>query len=136
MLDAVAELPQDVSRHVVRKLRAEVDADAFRSDQPHDLLDPLHQRRRRIVKEQVRFVEDERELRLVEIAHLGQPLEQLREQPEEKRRIETRLEHELVRGEDADDAAAGQVGAEQVGELERRLAEELLAVAFEAQQRA
>ena len=127
--------PRISSRHVVGKLRAEVHADALRPDQAHDLLDPLPQRRRRIVKQQVRFIEHERKLRLVEIADLRQLLEQLGQQPEQERRIEARLEDQLIRGEDVDDAAAGEIGAEQIGEFERRLAEELLAaVTLDAQQ--
>jgi hypothetical protein len=51
-----------------RELRAEVHADALRADEPHDLLDALAQRGRRVVEQQVRLVEEEHELGLVEIA--------------------------------------------------------------------
>ena len=60
VLDAVPELAEDLVRHVVGELRAEVDADALRADEPHHLLDPLAQRRRRVVEQQVRLVEEER----------------------------------------------------------------------------
>ena len=45
VLDAVAELAEDLARHVVGKLRAEVHAHALRADEPHHLLDALAQRR-------------------------------------------------------------------------------------------
>ena len=41
VLHAVAELPEHRVGHVGRVLRDEVDADALRADQPHDLLDLL-----------------------------------------------------------------------------------------------
>ena len=63
VLDAIAELAEDLVRHVVGKLRAEVHAHALRSDEPHDLLDALAQRRRRVVEQQVRLVEEEHQLR-------------------------------------------------------------------------
>jgi hypothetical protein len=72
VLQPVAELAEDRLRHVVGQLRAEINADAFRADQPHDLLDALQERGRRVVEQQVRLVEEEHELRLVEIADLGQ----------------------------------------------------------------
>ena len=46
VLDAVAELAEHGVGNVERVLRDEVDADSLRSDQPHDLLDLLDQRRR------------------------------------------------------------------------------------------
>ena len=134
-LQAISKLPQDLPRHIVRKLGAEVDADAFGSNQPHHLLDALHQCGRRVVEQQMRFVEHERQLRLLEIAHLGQLFEQLGQHPQQERRVESRLQDEAIRGEDAHDAAAGQVGTHQISELQRRLAEKLLApLAIEPQQ--
>ena len=85
MLNAIAELRQDGLRHVERVLRDEVDADALRADQPHDLLDRVEQRLRRVVEEKVRLVEEEDQLRLVEIAHLRQVLEQLGQHPQQER---------------------------------------------------
>ena len=64
----------------------------------------LEQHLRRFVEEQVRFVEEEDELGLVEVADLGQVLEQLGEQPEQEGRVEARARHQLVGGEDVDDA--------------------------------
>ncbi len=108
VLDPVAELAEDLVRHVVGKLRAEVHAHALGADDPHDLLDALAQRRRRVVEQQVRLVEEEHQLRLVEIADLRQVLEELREQPQEEARVEPRLQDQLVGREDVDDAAAAE----------------------------
>ena len=70
------------------------------------------------------LVEEEHQLRLVEIAGFRQPLEQLRQQPQQERRVQRRLLVQHVGREDVDDAAAGHVLAHQVVEIERRLAEE------------
>jgi hypothetical protein len=71
MLDAVAELAEDRVGDVERVLRHEEHADALAADQPHDELDALEQHLRRLVEEQVRFVEEEDELGLVEVADFG-----------------------------------------------------------------
>ena len=75
----------------------------------------------------MRFVEHEDELRLVEVANLGQVLEQLGQQPQQKARKQARLENQLIGGEHVDDAAAAEIGAEQIGQLERGLAEQRFA---------
>ncbi len=62
MLHAVAQLGEHLVRHVDRVLRHEIDADALRADQPHHLLDLVHQRLRRVVEQQMRLVEEEHEL--------------------------------------------------------------------------
>ena len=54
------------------------------------------------------------ELGLGRIADLGQLLEQLRQQPQQEGRVEPRVLHQLVGGEDIDDAAAVAVGADEV----------------------
>ena len=83
---------------------------------------------RRIVEEKMRLVEEEHELGLVEIADLRQLLEQLRHQPEQEGGVEARIVHQLVGRQDVDDAAPVAVGAHQVLDVERRLAEELVAL--------
>src|SRR5215467_2983375 len=94
-------------------------------------------RGRGVCEEQVRLVEEEDELGLVGVAHLRQRLEELGEQPEEKARVETRLQDELVGSEDVHDAAPAQISSEEVGELEGRLAEEARSpVALDGQERA
>ena len=124
VLHAVAELSQHRVGDVGRALGDEVDADALRSDQPHDLLDLLDQRRRRVGEQQVRFVEEEHQRRLVGIADLRQPLEQLRQHPEQEDRVELRRPDQLVGRQDVDHAAALAVGLQQIVDVEHRLAEE------------
>ncbi len=75
----------------------------------------------------MRLVEEEHQLRLVEIAHLGKLLEQLGEQPQQEGGVELRILHQLVGGQDVDDAAAVAVLLHQVVDVERGLAEELRA---------
>ena len=84
VLHAVAELAEHFFRNVDRVLRDEVDADALRANEPHDQLDLLEQRRRSIGEQQVRFVEEEHELRLFRVANLRQMLEQLGQQPQQE----------------------------------------------------
>ncbi|MCY1353996.1 hypothetical protein D9M69_403520 [compost metagenome] len=136
MLDAQAELGQHVVRQVARRLGDEVDADALRADQPHHLLQALLQRPGRVVEQQVRLVEEQRQHRLVRIAALGQLLEQLGQQPEQEGRVDLgRLVHQLAGIEQMDAAAAVRIGAQEVFQLQRRLAEERLgALLFEQRQ--
>src|SRR5262245_49625402 len=56
-------------------------------------------------------------------AHLGQQLEQLREHPEQERRVQARRREQLVRGEHVHHAAPVD-RLDEVGDLEHRLAEE------------
>ena len=90
VLDAVAELPEHGVGNVRRVLRHEIDADAFGSDQAHDLLDLLDQRGRRVREQEMRLVEEKDEPRLLGIANLRQPLEELGQHPEQKRRVQLR----------------------------------------------
>ena len=48
VLEAVAELAQHDLRHVGRRLRDEIDADALRADQAHDLFDLVERALRRV----------------------------------------------------------------------------------------
>src|SRR5690606_21646224 len=82
---------------------------------------------RGVVEQQVRLVEDEHQLRLFQIADFRQLLEQLRQQPQQESGVQARLEDQLRGGEDADHPAAVVVDAHDVGQFQRRLAEELLA---------
>ena len=137
MLEAVAELAQDVVRHVVGELRAEIHAHALGADDADHLLDPLFQRGRRVVEQQMRFVEDEDQLRFVQIADFRQILEQLRQQPQQEAGIQLRLQDQLVGGEDVDQSAAIGIGPHQIVQFKRRLAEEHVgALLLQPQQRA
>ena len=60
---------------------------------------------------------------LLRIADFRQPLEQLREQPEQERPVQLRRADELVGRENVDDAAAARVGLQQVVDVQHRLAE-------------
>ncbi len=136
MLNAVAQLPQDVARDVGRGLSDEVDADTFGADQLHNLRDLLEQLRRSVVEEHVRFIEEEDYLRLLGIAGLRQRLEELRHHPQHERAVHHRGIHQLVGSEDVDVAAAVLVRAEPVHDVQRRFAEEhVAALLFEADQR-
>ena len=127
MLHPVVELSCDGIGNVDRVLRDEIDADTFRPDEPHDLFDLFEQRFGRVVEQQVRFVEEEAELGFFGIADFGKRLEQLAEQPQQERRIELGARHQLVGGEDVDHPAPVVVELEQVSNVERWFAEEMLA---------
>src|SRR3546814_3936880 len=63
---------------------------------------------------------------------LRQPFEQFRQQPQQERRVQPRLLIQHVGSEHIDDAAATEIDAHEVVEIERRLAEEMLgAIGFE-----
>ena len=85
----------------------------------------------------MRFVEKENELRFFRIANFRQILEQLREHPEQKRGVNfRRLLHQLVRGENVDDALAT-LRLNQVLEIQRRLAKKFVrALRFEREETA
>ena len=123
MLNPVAELAKHGVGNIQRILRHEKYADAFGSDQPHDLLDAIEQSLWRIGEEQVRFVEEEYEFRFVRVTDFRQALVELGEQPEQQRCVEHRRLHQTVRREHVDDAAAS-VGLQQVVDVEHRLADE------------
>src|SRR4029077_10138454 len=125
VLHTIAELGENLVRHVERILRYEIDPDAFRADQTDHLLDLVEQGLRRFVEQQMRFVEEEAKLRLGRIADLGQFLEQLRQQPQQEGGIEPRALHQLVGCQDIDEAAAIPVGTDEVLQRQSGLAEEL-----------
>ena len=78
----------------------------------------------RVVEEQVCLVEEEDELRLVEVALLRQVLEQVGEQPHEERREQLGPVLDLRQLEARDDPLAVGGGAQEVARVELRLAEE------------
>ena len=136
MLDAVAELSEDVVGDVGRVLRDEVDADAFASDQTDDLLDLVYQRFGGVLEERVRLVEEEYQLRLVEVADFGQGGVELGEQPQQEGAVKLGLHHQFVGSEHAHDALAV-FGLDKVVDVEARLPEEFVgSLRLELQQRA
>src|SRR5262249_37234983 len=137
VLHAIAELAEHDVRQVERVLSDEEDADPLRADQPYHLFDLLEQRLRRIAEQEMRLIEEEHELRLVEVANLRQVLEQLRQQPQQEGGVNARTLHEPVGSEDVDRAVASGIDHHEVGQLERRLAEEpITALLFQLQQSA
>ena len=114
VLHPVAELAQHGVGQVERVLGDEVDPHPLGADQPHQLLDLVHQHLGRVVEEQVGLVEEEDQLRLRQVAHLGQLLEQLGEQPQQEHGVEHRGLHQPVGGQDVDHAPARRVGLHQV----------------------
>src|SRR6516164_4631008 len=114
MLDAVAELRRDAVVDIAWALRDVEDADALGADEAGHALDLVEHGRARAVEEQVRLVEQKDELGLVEIADLGQLLEELREQPKQERRIKARRIHQPLGRKNIDDAATIGSGAQEI----------------------
>ena len=127
VLHPVAELGEHVGRHVLGGLGDEEDAHALAADEPHRLDHLLQEVLRRAREQQVRLVEEEHQPRLVGVAHLGQLLEQLRQQPHEERGEQRGAVLHAGQLEGGDQPAPVRRGAQQVGGLERRLAEEHVA---------
>ena len=126
VLHAVAELSQHRVRNVERVLGDEIHAHALGADQAHHLFDLFEQGLGRVVEQQVRLVEEEHQLGLFRVAHLGQVLEQFGQHPQEEGRVQLGRAHQDLGGEDVDHAAAFRVGLHQVVDIERGLAEELV----------
>jgi hypothetical protein len=83
----------------------------------------------------VRLVEEEHEARFVRIPDLRQVLEQLREQPQQEGGVDAGTAHELIGRQHVHLAGTVRTDADHVVEIQRRLAEELLAaLAFDDQQ--
>ena len=135
MLHAVSQLAEDPVRDVLRILGHEENPDALGSDQADDLFDLLEQCGRSIGEQQMRFVEEENELRHRQVTRFGQVLEQFRQHPEQQRGVGLRRLEQPFRRQDVDHATARRVGLEKVREVERGFAEELRpALPFQRQQ--
>ena len=126
VLDARAELGEHVVGYVGRGLRHEEDADALRADQPHRLGDLVEEGLGRVVEQQVGLVEEEHQLGLVDVADLGQVVEQVGQQPHQERREDGRPVLEVGQLDEVDQAAAVGRGLEELRRLELRLTEERL----------
>lgn len=84
MLDFRAKLCQNVVGNVLRRLGNEHDADAFRPDEAHGLDDLVEELLRCTVEQEMRFVEEEHELGLVDITYFWELLEEFGEQPHDE----------------------------------------------------
>ena len=124
MLDAIAQLRQDAVGNIGRILGDEIDADPLGPDQPHHLFDLLQQGARRVVEQQVGLIEEEDQTRLLRIPDLRQLFEQFRQQPQQEGRIQTRTVHQPGGIQHIDLAPAVQADADDVLQLQGRLAEE------------
>ena len=85
VLHPIAQLPQHCVRNIERILRDEKDADALGANQAHDLFDLFQQRFRRIVEQQMRFVEEKDQFGFVEIANFGHPFDTIRQAATEEK---------------------------------------------------
>ena len=90
VLDAITELSQYVIGDIRRVLRDKPNADAFGTDQADNLLDLVQQHLRCIVKQQVRFIKEEHQLRLLKVARLWQLFVKFREHPQQAGGVEFR----------------------------------------------
>ncbi len=137
VLDPVAELREDVGRHVLRGLCDEEDAHAFRANQAHGLGDRVQERLGGVAEQQVRLVEEEHQPGLVGVADLGQVVEEVGQQPHQERREEQRFVLDRGQFQDRDDAPSVGRRPQQVGRVELGLAEEVRhALRLEGGQRA
>lgn len=127
MLHAVAQLAQDLVRHVAWALRDEVYAYAFRPDQQDLLSKPVGQGSGGPVKDQVRLVEEQHDAGLFRVTDLRQRSKQLRQQPEMHRALEPGTLDEPARCQDADHPTSVDGGAHDIVEPERRPAKEPVA---------
>ena len=84
----------------------------------------------------MRLIEEEYQLRQFGIAHLGQILIQLRQQPQQEGRVKFGVEHKFVSRQHIHHTATA-LSLNQVEDIECRLTEELIAtLALDCQQRA
>jgi hypothetical protein len=109
------------------RLGHEEDADALAADQPDGAGDGVEERLAGVVEEQVRLVEEEDELGLVDVADLGQVVEQVGEQPHQEGAEQLRLVLHGGERHHRQDAPAVRCHPEQVGGVELGLAEEHVA---------
>ncbi len=126
MLHAGTQLGQHVVRHVGRRLGDEEDADALGADQPDGLGDRVQERLGRAVEQQVRLVEEEDQLGNVDVADLGQVVEEVGQHPHQEGREDRGTVLQVRQLQQRDDALAVRGGADQVAGVELGLSEELV----------
>ncbi len=80
----VSQLAQHLGRDILRRLGHEVDPHALGADQSDRLSDRVEERVGGPVEQQMRLVEEERELGLVEVARLWKLLEELGQHPHQR----------------------------------------------------
>jgi hypothetical protein len=92
----------------------EIDPDAFGADQADDLFDFFQQGGRCVVEQEMGFVEEKDEAGFFRVADLGQLLEELGEDPQQKCRVGLGRRHEPVGGQDVDLPFAREIGLDQI----------------------
>ena len=130
MLDSVGKLRKHIIRNIRRALRNEIHADALRSNQPNHLCNLLHQRLRRIVKQQMRFIKEEHQPRLFRIAHFGKTFEKLGQQPQKEGGIGRGVANQPHRVQDIDVSSTVDIGTHPIANIQRGFAEQHLSVLF------
>src|SRR5688500_14001106 len=125
MLQAFHQLAENINRIVIRILRDEVDAYSLGADQSHDLLNLLEKRLARVVEQEMRLIEEERELRLVQVSDFGEVVVQGGQHPQHERAEQSGLVLHIRQLEYADDSPAVAILLDEVFYLELRLAEKL-----------
>ncbi len=118
MLDAGTELREHRVGHIGGQLGAEEHPDTLGADQLDRLLDLLQERLGRIGEQQVRLVEEEHQLGLVEVADLGQEGEQVGQHPHQECREQHGAGGLAAQFHQRDHPAALRVGAHQVRRLQ------------------
>src|SRR5687767_4064944 len=111
---------------VLGTLRDEEHANTLRPNQPYDLLDLIEQPLARIVEDQMRLVEEEHELWLVNVANLRELVVQSSQHPQHERAEQVRLVLYVLQLENAYQSPPVTLNLHQVLQVELRLAEELL----------
>jgi hypothetical protein len=100
--------------------------DALGADQPHHLLHLVQQRLARVVEQQVRFVQEEDQLRPVHVAHLGELVVEAGQHPEHEGAEERGPVLHVLQLQHAHAAAPVGLHLHQVVQVELRLAKEVL----------
>ena len=126
MLHVVTQLGEHTVRNIHGVLRDKVDPHALGAYQPHHQFNALDQRFGCVIEEQVCFVKEKGELGFFGVSNFWQLLEKLREHPQQERGVQAWRLHELVGGQDVDDAPTLGVGLHQVIDIEHGLAKELV----------
>ena len=126
MLHAVAQLAEHGVGNIRRVLRNEIDADALGADEADHLFDFIQQYLRRVVEQQMRLIEEEHQLRFFEVASFRQALVEFGEHPQQAGGIELRHLVEFFGAEDIDHPFTTGIDAHPVGNIQHRLAEEVL----------
>ena len=127
VLNARTELSKNLVGNIGGRLGHKDNAHALGTDQAHRLHNRLQELLGRIGEEQVGLVEEEDQLGLIRIAHFGQRLEKLRQEPHEEGREQCALAAQIGQLKGGNDAATIRGHAHKVGNVEGGFTEENVA---------